>query len=918
MNLLARLRSRLKWIAKRRRLEMEMEDEVRFHLESHVDELVRRGVPAAEAKRRARLEFGGIESHKDAMRASVGVRWWDEMWADLRFGTRMLVKNPGFTAIAVASLTLGIGANTAIFAVARRVLLDTLAVKNPGELRLLTWVSGHEQPVPPVWGDVSSTEEGGLVSTAFSFPVLEELRRRTDVFQDLIAFKDVEGMTATVDGHPDIVAAEMVSGNTLDALGVQPVMGRTLTPADDDGPGKGPVTVIGEGYWKEQFGGSSSVLGKPISLNGVPVTIVGVIPAHFTGLTMGSVAQIFVPLTMQPLLIPRAQVIGSGNSSLLENPQSWWVSVIARLRPDVPQAKTQAVLDAVLRNAALTTLHTVKDFDRFHLKLEAGDRGLDDLQAQAKQSYFLLALSGLVLLLACVNLANLLLARATARQTEIGTRLALGAGRARIVRQFLTESLMLSILGGALGLILSFSSRRLIPLLFENTGQLRALRPEFDWLTLAFTMAVSLAAAIVFGTIPASQATRAEVNTALKDGSYATPSQNRRWLGKGLVVVQIMLSTILLIGAGVFVRTLINLSHRPLGFQANHILLFRLNPPRSRYSDVQMQSLYGQLEEKLAAIPGVRSATMSNIAIIGDGHSGSTFHVSGREIAPGDEERIQTNAVGADFFQTMGIGLLEGRGFSAHDTAISTKVAVVNQTLVRRFFPKQDPIGQTFTCDSEDGAGPIQIIGVVADTRYADLRSDTPATFYVPYVQRSLASRMVFELRTVGESSSVLSEARAAVESLDRDLPLSDVRTMKEQIETTVSGERRLAQLTSAFGALALTLASIGIYGIMAYTVARRMNEIGIRMALGAPTRNVLLMILREASALAVIGISAGLGAGLLLMRFIRSMLFGLNSTDPFTLASAALLLLAIAMLAGWVPARRASLIQPIQALHRP
>lgn len=916
MTLLARLRSRLKWIAKRRRLEMEMEDEIRFHLESHVDELVRGGVPAAEAKRRARLEFGGIESHKDAMRAAVGVRWSDEMWDDLRFGTRMLVKNPGFTAIVVASLTLGIGANTSIFAVARRVLLDTLAVKNPGELRLLTWVSGRELPVPPVWGDVSSTEEGGLVSTAFSFPVLEELRTRTDVFQDLIAFKDVEG-TMTVDGHSDIVTAEMVSGNAFDALGVQPVLGRPLTPTDDSGPGKGPVAVIGEGYWEERFGGSSSIVGKSISINGVPITIVGVIPARFTGLTMGSVAQIFVPLTMQPLLIPRAQVIGSGNSSLLENPQSWWLSVIARLRPDVPQARTQAVLDAVLRHATLTTLPTVKDFDRFHLKLETGDRGVDYLQAQAKQTYLLLALAGLVLLLACVNLANLLLARATARQREIGTRLALGAGRARIVRQLLTESLMLSILGGALGLVLSFLGRHLIPLLFGNTGQLRALRPEFDWLTLVFTMAVSLTAAIGFGTIPAWQATRADVNTALKDGSYTTLSQNKLWMGKGLVVVQITLSTILLIGAGGFVRTLINLSHRPLGFQADHILLFRLNPPRTRYSDVQMQSLYGQLEEKLAAIPGVRSATMSNIAIIGDGHSGSTFHVSGREIAPDDEERVQTNVVGAGFFRTMGIDVLEGRGFSAHDTATSTKVAVVNQALVRRFFRKQDPIGQVFTCDSEDGTGLIQIVGVVADTRYADLRSDTPATFYVPYVQRQLASRMVFELRTVGESSSILSEARAAVESLDPDLPLSNVRTMKEQIETTISGERMFAQLTSAFGAVALILASIGIYGIMAYTVARRMNEIGIRMALGAPTQKVLLMILREASVLAVIGISAGLGAGLFLMRFIRSMLFGLSPTDPFTLASVASLLLAIAMVAGWGPARRASLIQPIQALHR-
>jgi predicted permease len=387
------------------------------------------------------------------------------------------------------------------------------------------------------------------------------------------------------------------------------------------------------------------------------------------------------------------------------------------------------------------------------------------------------------------------------------------------------------------------------------------------------------------------------------------------WFGKALVIFQIALSTILLIGAGLFVRTLANLNHTPLGFRADHILLFRLNPPRTRYSDAQMMAFYQQLEEKLAVIPGARSVTMSNIAIIGDGHSGSTFHVSGRPVET-EAVRVQTNHVGANFFQTLGIPILQGRGFDVHDTAASPKVAVVNRTLARQFFPNENPIGKTFEGDADEIKAPVEIVGIAADTRYADLRSETPPTFYLPYSQALGLGRMVVEIHTEAEPGSILSQARTVVASLDRDLPLINVRTMTEQIKATMSGERIFAQLTSGFGILALVLACIGIYGIMAYTVARRTGEIGIRMALGAQAGQVLRMVLREASWMAVVGVTLGLGCALWLAHFLSAMLYGLKPSDPLTLAGAAALLLLIALLAAFGPARRASRVDPVRALR--
>jgi predicted permease len=896
-------------------VDRDSDDEAQMHLQLLAERFMSRGMAREEAALAARRQFGNPVLLQQRQRDMRSILFVENLGRDLRFGARQLRRSPSLAIIAIVSLSLGIGANTAIFSVAKKVLFDTLPVANPHELRLLTWVSGHEQPVPPVWGDVGQTEGGGLRSTAFSYPVLEQLRKRTDVFQDLIAFKDIQ-MTVTVNGAPELIASEMVSGNAFSGLGVEPIIGRPITPADDGGSGEGAVAVISEGYWAARFGRSDSVLGKTIYVNSVPVTVVGVSPARFTGLQMGAETEIFVPLTMQPLLVPREQLTASGSNSLLNNPQSWWVLILARLRSDVPETQTQAVLDVVLRQAAMASLPEAKGMDQFHLKLESGDRGLDYLKGDfGKSSYVLLTMAGLVLLLACVNLANLLLARAATREREMSTRLALGAGRMHILRQVLLESLLLSSVGGVAGLTLGYLSRNAIPHLLAAPGQPATTQVDFDWSVLGFTVAVSLGTGLLFGIVPAWQATRTDANTALKDASRATESRRRMWLGKGLVVFQIALSTLLLIGAGLFVRTLVNLSHRPLGFRADHILLFRLSPPRTRYTDVRMVALFRQVEEKLAAIPGVRSVSMSNIAIIGDGHSGSTFHVSGHPV-PREAIRVQMNNVGADFFQTMGIPVLQGRSFNAQDTPTSPLVAIVNRTLARQFFPNENPIGLTFEGDADDLKGPVRIVGIAADTRYADLRGETPPTFYLPYMQSLEASRMVVEIRTAEEPGTVLSQVRTAIESLDRDLPLIDVRTMSEQIRATMSGERIFAQLTSAFGVLALLLACIGIYGIMSYAVARRTGEIGIRMALGAQADRVLAMVLREVTWMAIAGIAVGLVGALWLTRFLGAMLYGLKPSDPVTLEGAAALLMVVATLSGLGPALRASRIDPIRALR--
>jgi predicted permease len=888
-------------------LNRELEEE----FNAHIEEAVAAGRDRAEAKR----AFGPMLRQREKSREFLVAEWMETLLQDLRYGVRVLIGSPLFTCVAVGSLALGIGANTAIFAVAKTVLLDTLPVKDPRELRLLLWTSAPDNKAPLVWGDANKTPDGRVASTSFSYPVFEEMRKDTDAVADLFGFKNVQ-VTVTAENDASIVDAELISGNAFAALGVMPAVGRLLSPSDDQGASA--VTVISASYWASRFGRSPSVVGQVIAVNGVPVTIVGVAQERFDGLQTGSEARLFLPVTMQPALLPRAQ---GPSVSLLDNPQSWWLLMMARTRQGVSDEQAQQQLDARMQHAMANVTLDGGVVPQLHMSWSAGDRGLDYLKdALAKPSYILLALAGVVLLLACVNLANLLLARATAREREMSTRLALGAGRMRLVRQMVTESLLLSSLGGVAGLALGFFGRNVIPHLLA-TRSVEQMPIAFDGRIVLFTAAVSLTTGLLFGVFPAWQATRTTLGTALKDAGQGTMNRSKLNVGKILVVVQIGLSAVLLIGAGLFVRTLSNLMHTSLGFHADHLVLFHIKPPRTSYDSAHTRAFYVRMEERLHALPGVQSVAVSTIALVGDGGSGSTFQVMGRKVensagrvALTAQRRIQMNLVSRDYFATMGVGMVRGRTFDMSDTATSSRVAVVNETLAKTYFPHEDPIGQMFL--SEDSDVPVRIVGVSADTSYANLRAKTPSLFYLLYEQYPDIGSMAVMVRTHVDPLSMAEPIRQTIAAIDPNLPVVDLRTMEDQIDSSLTSERTFARLTTGFGAIALLLAMVGIYGIMAYTVARRTNEIGLRMALGAKTSEVTAMVLREAGWLAVCGIGLGMLGAVALVRSVETMLYGLKPFDPLTLLGTALLLGTITLISAFGPAYRAAHIDPLRALR--
>jgi predicted permease len=896
-------------IVRRSRLESEMDAELRFHIESRITDLMGSGMSRAEATRQTRLEFGNPEVHKDDCRSSLGLRLWDELGADLRYGGRMLRKSPAFTAVAILSLALGIGANSAIFTLANGALLERLKVPHPEELRLLSWVSGPKLAMSHLWGDTSKTASGQYTSTSFSYPVYQQLRVENRSFDNLYAFKDISRFTVTIDGNAEVMPGEMVSGNFYQGMGITPIAGRPILPADDGAPGSGPVAVISDAFWAQHFGRAPAAIGQKIQLNRIPITIVGVNPPSFLGARLGGSAQIFVPLSMQPQLIPRP------NGTLLENADYWWLQIMGRLKPGVPAGKAQSELEVVFDSAVRSMLPAKKDGSVPKLTMVDGSRGLDYLRRDfAKPIYVLAALAGLVLLVACANLANLLLARSAARQREMSVRLALGAGRMRIIRQVLTESMLLASLGCVAGLVLGYAGRNIIPNLVTNSWQPHLLRLKFNWQVLAFTIAVSLLTGVLFGMAPAWQATNAEVNTGLKEATRVMSARRKGLAGKMIVVLQISLSALLVIGSGLFLRTLSNLYATQIGFRPENILLFDIDPPSTRYHAGQGVDVHRRIEEKIAGIPGVESVTLTSDPLIANDSSIDTFAPTGRTPHAGQPNEAWSNRVGVRFFETMGIPILYGRGFDEQVTAISPRVAVVNQLLAEQFFPGENAIGMTF--DQGEKSQPIEIVGICANTKYENLRSEPPPTYYVPYVQGEDPGAMTYEVKLAVAGEDVVSPIREAVRTIDKDLPLIDIRSQVAQIDATTKQERIFAVLTTSFGGLALVLACIGIYGIMAYTVSGRTNEIGIRMALGAQVRTVVLMVLGETTWLVGIGLILGVLAAVGLGRLVRSMLFGLGPADPVTFIGASLLLLAVALLAGWGPARKASRINPVIALR--
>ena len=908
--MMARVKSWARAVTRRGWLETEMETELASHLEALTADLMREGYAPEEAARRARIALGATTVHKEGMRASLGLRWWDELGADLRFAARILRKSPAFTLIAVVSLSLAIGVNTAIVSVAKSILYDRLNVPYPEQVKMLYWHAAGANPVQHMWGDFDKDR-----SSAFSYAVYQELASHNDsahngVMQEIFAFNG-DDMNATINGTARRVQTEMVSGNYYAGLNVRPQLGRPILPSDETANGAGNVAVISEGIWERDFGRSPSVLGQTIILNQAAMTIVGVNPRGFTGAEdVQASPEVFVPLTMQPVIDPL------GQKSFLEDPDFWWLKVMGRVQPGVKDSDAEAVLSAQLQAAVRGTIQVRPGDSMPTMVVGDGSRGDHLFENELKKPAFvLLTLTGLVLLLACANVANLLLARSAQRQREMSMRLALGAGRERILRQLLTESLLLATVGGIGGLLLGFIGRDIIPRLQSDAWETSEINVHFDWRVFGFTAAVTIATGLIFGLAPAFVAARAEVSSSLKESAQTATRRRKSMGGKAIVVFQIALSTLLVVGAGLFLRTLVALRSIDTGFRTDHLILFSINPPGGRYSGDKGFQLHAQLQQEFAAIPGVQSVTAASTFYIGGEGMMSAFVPEGAALDPNNQPTESMNSVGNNFFTAMGIPMIAGRSFDAQDTATSPKVAIINQSLARKRFPNVNPVGKQF--NSGNSASPwIRIVGVCADTRYQSLRDDPPPQFFLPYVQPKRVGGLNYEIRTQLSPSQLIPALRETVGKIDRDLPIVDIRTQQQQIDSAMRTELTFASLTAGFGVLALGLASVGIYGVMAYTVSQRRNEIGIRMALGAQRAQVRGMILGESGWLAAAGIISGVSVALLLTRLVKSMLYGIEPHDPMTMIGGVSILLIVALAASWIPARRAAGVQPMEALR--
>jgi len=905
-------RSWLRAVVQRNRLEAEMEAELAQHLECLTADLVRAGHAPAEAARRARIALGTALAHKEGMRASLGLRLWDELRADLRFGIRLLRKSPGFTAIAVSSLALAIGANTAMFSIAKTLLYDRLAVPHPAQMRILGWNADGHSPVHGFWTSFDASAEG-MKSECFSYPIFLKLQEANRGMQGIFGFKDFN-VTAGIRGNDQRATMQLVSGNYYSTLEVQPQLGRSIQPGDVSVAGSGTVAVISDGLWQRAYSRSPAVLGQTIKINQTTLTIVGVNPRGFTGAeSVQQSPDIFVPVTMQPLVAP---MMGK-DPSLLATSTNWWLEVMARARPGVPESEIRAGLDVALAGAVRATMTVKADESMPRMVVADGSRGLHQLDGDFREPInLLLVLVGLVLLLACANIANLLLARGAQRQREMSVRLALGAGRARVLRQMIAESLLLAALGGALGMLLGYLGRNVLPRLFAGQWEQDRIAIHFDWGVFAFTAAVTLLTGILFGLAPALSAASAEASSSLKQNAQTITRRRKGMGGKALVGFQIALSTLLVIGAGLFLRTVAGLSQVNPGFRTDNMLIAGIEMPRKGYADGRDVTVNEHLEQAIAALPGVDGVSAMSVQYL----TGSTMQYSFRteeEIAgKTDAPSEMVNMVGNRFFPAMGIPIVAGRGFGPQDTATSAKVAVINESLARKRFPDGNPVGKKLKVGDPAKSDWIQVVGICADSRYASLRDDAPPQFFLPYVQRSEVGSMAYAVRTHVAAASMASALRRTVTRIDGNLSITDVHTGQQDIDESLREERALAALTGGFGLLALALACVGIYGIMAYSVANRRNEIGIRMALGAQPGQVRGMILRESTVLAVAGIVAGVAAALLLTRLVKSMLYGIQPWDPPTLAGGVLILMAVALAASWIPARRAARVQPMEALR--
>ncbi len=811
---------------------------------------------------------------------------------DLRYGARILLKTPGFTAVAILTLALGIGANTAIFSMIDAVLLKMLPVKDPEQLVVLN--------------NATSTGERG---PGFSYPMFQDLRDRSQVYADIFTYDGV-ALNLSGSGQTERVSGELVSGNFFAVLGVKPFLGRIFSDDDNKTSGGHPVAILSYNFWKRRFAGDPGLVGKTIHLNGYPFTVVGISPPGFFGVEVGSSPAVWVPMMMQPQV--------SGFADRLHQRNNFWVEIMARLKPGVSEQQAQVAIDLFgrqINQEAPGISPRLRDFLlKQRIQLGPASRGLSSLRRQFRQPLLILmGVVGLVLLIACANIANLLLARAAARQKEIAVRLALGASRFRMVCQLLTESVLLALLGGLLGLLFAFWATDFLLNFMSQARFTLELHP--DYRVLGFNLCVAVLTGILFGLAPAIQATRPNMIEALKNEIPTLISGRSRFeLRKVLVVSQVALSLLLLIGAGLFVRTLQNLKGVDLGFTADKVLLLSMNPGQNGYSPDQSRNFYSQVLDRVKSLPAVQSASYADMPLLG-GAWVDGISVEGNQPSTGQDMSTSAKKVEPMFFETMGIQLLMGRDFSALDGASAPKVAIINETIARDFFGNDNPIGRRIGVGTNNPDR--EIIGVIKDTKYGGLKKRVPRTVYVPFAQSvAMSAERTLHVRTAGEPKNLIAAIRHEVETLDKNLPVYNVRTFTELVAESIFQERLIARLSSFFGLLALLLASIGLYGVIAYSVVRQTREIGIRIALGARAGDVLKLVVRQGMVLALIGLGVGLVGAWALTRVMKTLLFEVSATDPVTFVSAPLLLAVVASMACYVPARRATKVDAMIALR--
>lgn len=858
--------------------------------------------------------------------------WLDDIVRDLRFGARMLRRGWGVAVVVVLSLALGIGANTAIFTLIESTLLRPIPVKHPERLRLLTWKEQRGGWVRPNYGYRSAvfgtfyeqqpTADGGLMHTDFPPRLYRAFRRESALFESVFAFKELGRVTVVADGNAEALNCFLVSGDFYRGLEVSPAIGRAIGPEDDVATAQGPVALISYQYWTRRFNRSPSAIGKTITLNDVPVRIIGVNPEYFTGIEPGANFEIWATLNLPPAVYGHlrhgADSATPAVRSFLDEEDAWSIPMMGRLRRGVPEAQAQKALDALFQAEVDADPGPLSAFLKAPAKrprflLQSASRGVDYLTQRYDRLFLaVLTLAGFVLLIACANVANLLLAKSAVRQRELSVRLAIGAGRWRIARQLLAEGLLLAAMAGVMGVIFGYWTRNGIPALLSTPWRPSPFDTSFDPVVLAVSIGITLLTGVLFSLAPMWESRRVDVSEALKEGSRSSAGLSKLRLGRLLVVFQIALSILLLTGAGLCVKTFANLRRVPLGFQPKGVVAFSVDPPRLSYPPERLSGLPDRLRERLSTIPGVASATFS-------GATGYTLV----ELPNHLPQSVATAGVGSRFFETMGIRILQGRAIDERDHAGGLRAAVVNEGFARIFFHAENPVGRTF---AGSGHAVWQIVGVCADWRVDRLLNPATPAFYSAFVQEPYAGSIDFQIKTApGYEGRMVKRIGEAVRAMDSRLVIADAHSETQQIDNVLAPQRLLASLAEIFGALALALAAIGMYGVMAYAVARRTNEIGIRMALGARPAGIAWIVIRETIVLSLAGFAIGLpailGAGRLLDYFSgpewRSVfLYGLKPADPLAIGFAALVLASAALLAGYLPAHRAARIDPMAALR--